>query len=178
MNKDIVIDKLTSLVPVWGYYRGKGKGFEEGMAAVSQKYKEIYADFQDELVQYNRDVFGKEGVFVTPEGWDEQYWCDLLDYFLDGNDLALTTRQIFFAFTKAFLQKMDEKNLKTLKGAPPQRQSPVNFVFKYVPTCSAFLVISVAAVPSAIVSSRLLFASFIAEEERVRNCTMSSFETA
>lgn len=118
MNKNIVVDKLISLIPVWGYHNGKSNGFEEGMAAASQKYEEILVKFEDELIQYNRDVFGKEAAFVAPEGWDEQYWCDSLDYFLDGNDLALTTRQIFFAFTKEFLQKMDKKGLKTLKGAP------------------------------------------------------------
>ena len=48
----------------------------------------------------------------------------------------------------------------------------------YLPTDAASLVISVAAVPKAIVSSRVLFAAAIAEDDLVKNSTISSFDTA
>jgi GTP-binding protein EngB required for normal cell division len=117
-TKSSVIDKLISLVPVWGYHHGQSEGFKRGMIEASQEYEKIYSQFQDELKQINRDVFGKEHSFIAPEGWDDVYWCQALEYFLDGNNIDLTVREIFFAFTKAFMQKMDEKNLKTIKGAP------------------------------------------------------------
>lgn len=58
-----------------------------------------------------------------------------------------------------------------------QRQFHKNFVFKALPTEAASLVISVAAVPKAIVSSNVLFASFIADDERVKNSMMSPLLT-
>ena len=83
-TKSSVIDKLISLVPVWGYHHGQSEGFKRGMIEASQEYEKIYSQFQDELKQINRDVFGKEHPFIAPEGWDDVYWCQALEYFLDG----------------------------------------------------------------------------------------------
>ena len=51
-------------------------------------------------------------------------------------------------------------------------------VFRPLPTLAASLVISIAAVASATVSSKVLFAAAIAEELRVRASTTSPFDTA
>ena len=117
-SKSNFVDKLISLLPVWGYYHGTSEGFKRGMENASQKYEEIFKQFQCELTQMERDIFGKDNAFIAPEGWDKVYWCNCLKHFIDGNDIALSAREILFAFIKAFLEKMDKKNIKSFKGAP------------------------------------------------------------
>lgn len=118
-NKEKIIDNLISLVPVWGYQHGKMEGFKKGMEEASRLYEQKFQQLQDELLQMNRDIFGKDNCFLVPGGWDDEYWCDCMKQFMEGYPLdTIDADAIVFSFTRAFLSKMDGMNLKTLKGAP------------------------------------------------------------
>ena len=118
-KKDMLIEKLISLVPVWGYQHGKMEGFKSGMAEVSKLYEQKFQQIQDELLQMNRDLFGKDNSFLVPGGWDDEYWCDCMKQFMDGYPLeTIDADAIVYSFARAFLKKMDDNQMKTLKGAP------------------------------------------------------------
>ena len=40
-TKSSVIDKLISLVPVWGYHHGQSEGFKRGMIEASQANQDM-----------------------------------------------------------------------------------------------------------------------------------------
>ena len=118
-DKEKLIDNLISLVPVWGYQHGKMEGFKKGMEEASRLYEQKFQQLQDELLQMNRDIFGKDNCFLVPGGWDDEYWCECMKQFMAGYPLdTIDADAIVFSFTRAFLSKMDGMNLKTLKGAP------------------------------------------------------------
>lgn len=118
IDKEKCMETLISLVPVWGYQHGQSEGFKRGMSVASQEYAKILAQYQNETRQLMRDVFGKDDAFISPEGWDSYYWVSCLDQFLEGNTLKLSVNEILFAFTKAFMEKMERKKLVSIKGAP------------------------------------------------------------
>ena len=75
------------------------------------------------------------------------------------NNFGILFSNYLFIFIKSFLG---------LNFFKPLTDIAIFIVGNILPTPAASLVISVAAVPSAIVSSRLLFASLIAEDDLVK----------
>ena len=118
-DKEKFIDNLISLVPVWGYQYGKMDGFKKGMAEASKLYEQKFQAIKEQLMQWNRDLLGKENCFLVPDGWDEEYWCECMKQFMAGYPLeTIDADAIVYSFARAFREKMVEKKLNTPKGAP------------------------------------------------------------
>ena len=112
------IETFKSSLPFLGYNFGRINGFKDGMKEASSKYEQILNELRKQMGQYNRDVFGKDSCFICPDGWDEAYWQKCLICFLDEAPEDLSAREIFFAFTKAFREKMEKEHLTTIKCCP------------------------------------------------------------
>lgn len=118
-DKEKFIDNLISLVPVWGYQYGKMDGFKKGMAEASKLYEQKFQAIKEQLMQWNRDLLGKENCFLVPDGWDEEYWCECMKQFMAGYPVeTIDADAIVYSFARAFREKMVEKKLNTPKGAP------------------------------------------------------------
>jgi len=74
-----------SLIPIFGYYSARSEAFKDGIAAVSEEYAKKLAESNACSRQIRKELLGECAAFICPNGWDAEYWQNLVRTFADKN---------------------------------------------------------------------------------------------
>ena len=69
---------VLTVIPLIGYHRGHSEGIKEGAARIGECYEKKYNLLKQRYQQIQCDIFEDETFLILPEGWDENYWLNLL----------------------------------------------------------------------------------------------------
>ena len=103
---ETIAEGALAVLPIIGYYQGHSEGVKEGARRAGDCFEKRYNTLKQRYYQIQHDIFGEEAFLIMPDGWDEEYWLNLLqEFWVRQEKESLEAQALLIRFIDFCLEK-------------------------------------------------------------------------